>query len=222
MTGRCVGGRCGRGMGRPGRSRRRRRVPSGRGAIAARRGSRRTGSCQRGSTNGWSMSRRSGAVGCGPSMCGGAACGRGRRPRWRCGCCGQRWRGGLREPPGRSACTTAATTRSPSSGRGCRSTCWCACLRALVAEIAADHGWTVIELAVQPDHVHLFVRSRPTDSPHLIVRAFKGRTSRVLRQEFPALRRRLPTLWTRSYFCGTAGNVSAATIRRYITAQKGV
>lgn len=95
-------------------------------------------------------------------------------------------------------------------------------LRALVEEIAAEHGWAVIELAVQPDHVHLFVHSRPTDSPHLIVRAFKGRTSRVLRQEFPALRRRLPTLWTRSYFCGTAGNVSAATIQRYIAAQKGV
>lgn len=95
-------------------------------------------------------------------------------------------------------------------------------LRMLVPEIAGEHDWTVLELAVQPDHVHLFVRVRPIDSPHLIVRAFKGRTSRVLRQEFPALRRRLPTLWTRSYFVGTAGNVSAATIQRYIEAQKGV
>jgi len=42
------------------------------------------------------------------------------------------------------------------------------------------------------------------------------------RAEFPALRRRLPTLWTRSYFVGTAGTVSAATIQRYIAAQKGV
>ena len=95
-------------------------------------------------------------------------------------------------------------------------------LRVLVGEIAAQHDWTVVELAVQPDHVHLFVRCRPTDSPHLIVRAMKGRTSRVLRQEFAVLRRRLPTLWTRSYFCGTAGDVSAATIQRYIAAQKGV
>lgn len=95
-------------------------------------------------------------------------------------------------------------------------------LRMLVPEIASEHDWTVLELAVQPDHVHLFVRVRPIDSPHLIVRAFKGRTSRLLRQEFPALRRRLPTLWTRSYFVGTAGNVSAATIQRYIEAQKGV
>lgn len=95
-------------------------------------------------------------------------------------------------------------------------------LTEIVAEVAGEHDWTIIEAAIQPDHVHLFVRCRPTDSPHLIVRALKGRTSRVLRQEFPSLRRRLPTLWTRSYFCGTAGNVSAATIQRYIEAQKGV
>ena len=95
-------------------------------------------------------------------------------------------------------------------------------LRVLVQEIAVENDWTMLDIAVQPDHVHLFVRCRPTDTPHLIVRAFKGRTSRVLRTEFPVLRRRLPTLWTRSYFAATAGNVSAATIQRYIAAQKGV
>jgi len=95
-------------------------------------------------------------------------------------------------------------------------------LRELVSEVAAEHGWTILELAIQPDHVHAFVRCAPTDTPHLVVRALKGRTSRVLRQEFPWLKRRLPTLWTRSYFCATAGNVSAATIQRYIEAQRGV
>jgi len=43
-----------------------------------------------------------------------------------------------------------------------------------------------------------------------------------LREEFPALRSRLPSLWTSSYYVGTAGNVSSETIRRYIDAQKGV
>jgi putative transposase len=95
-------------------------------------------------------------------------------------------------------------------------------LRALVEAVAAEHGWTVVESAVQPDHVHLFLRCLPADAPHRVVRAVKGRTSRVLRQEFPDLRRRLPTLWTRSYFCCTAGNVSAAAIRRYVEAQRGV
>jgi len=95
-------------------------------------------------------------------------------------------------------------------------------LRVIVAEVVAEHGWQLAELAIRPDHVHAFVRCRPTDPPHLVVRALKGRTSRLLRREFPALRRRLPTLWTRSYFCASAGNVSAATIQRYIEAQKGV
>jgi putative transposase len=95
-------------------------------------------------------------------------------------------------------------------------------LRELIPHIASEHGWAVLELAVQPDHVHLFLRCLPTDSPHLVVRQIKGVTSRALRQEFASLRRRLPTLWTRAYFCGSAGNVSAATIKHYIAAQKGV
>jgi putative transposase len=95
-------------------------------------------------------------------------------------------------------------------------------VRALIEALAAERGWTVVELAVQPDHVRLFLRCLPEDAPHRAVRAVKGRTSRVLRQEFPALRRRLPSLWTRSYFCRTAGNVSAAAVRRYVAAQRGV
>jgi putative transposase len=95
-------------------------------------------------------------------------------------------------------------------------------LRDVIGAVAVERGWQVIELAVQPDHVHLCLRTTPTDVPHRVVRAVKGRSSRLLRQEFPSLRRRLPTLWTRSYFCATAGNVSAASIQRYIAAQKGV
>ena len=72
-----------------------------------------------------------------------------------------------------------------------------------------------------PDHLHLFVEADPTLSVAEIVNRFKGRSSRVLRQEFPHLRSRLPTLWSRSYFAATTGQVSEATIRRYIEAQKG-
>jgi putative transposase len=72
-----------------------------------------------------------------------------------------------------------------------------------------------------PDHVHLFVEADPTLCVAEIVNRFKGRTSRVLREAFRQLRTRLPTLWSRSYFAGTVGAVSEATIRRYIEAQKG-
>ena len=54
-----------------------------------------------------------------------------------------------------------------------------------------------------------------------IVNRFKGLTSRILRQEFPSLRTRLPTLWSRSYYAATVGAVSESVVRRYIETQKG-
>lgn len=92
-------------------------------------------------------------------------------------------------------------------------------LRELIAEIAAERGWAVEALELMPDHVHLFVRCPPDTSPARIAHQFKGRTSRVLRQEFPALKSRLPTLWSKSYFVATVGRVSEATIRKYIAEQ---
>ena len=94
-------------------------------------------------------------------------------------------------------------------------------LKELVAEIASEHGMTIHAAEVMPDHVHLFVESDPTLCVAEIANRFKGRTSHVLRGEFPFLRSRLPTLWSRSYFAATVGAVSEATIRRYIEAQKG-
>jgi len=94
-------------------------------------------------------------------------------------------------------------------------------LKELLAEIATEHEMTIHAIEVMPDHVHLFIESDPTLCVAEIVNRLKGRTSRVLRQEFPALRSRLPTLWSRSYFAATVGAVSEATIRRYIEAQRG-
>jgi putative transposase len=94
-------------------------------------------------------------------------------------------------------------------------------LKALFAEIAAEHGMRLHAVEVMPDHVHLFVETDPTLCVAEIINRFKGRTSRVLRQEFPSLRSRLPTLWSRSYFAATVGAVSENTITRYIEAQKG-
>jgi putative transposase len=93
--------------------------------------------------------------------------------------------------------------------------------RALLKAKCVEQGWTIVELAIQPDHIHLFVRAWPTDSASEIVKHCKGVTSRVLRLNHPHLLK-LPSLWTRSYFASTAGNVSSETIRRYIEAQKGI
>lgn len=91
----------------------------------------------------------------------------------------------------------------------------------IIREKCAEMGWTVVELAIQPDHIHLFVRAWPTTPAYEIVQQCKGRTSHDLRGKYKHLLR-LPSLWTRSYFASTAGNVSAETIKKYIEAQKGL
>ena len=79
----------------------------------------------------------------------------------------------------------------------------------------------IITLAVCPDHTHLFVQAHPLIQPNKIVGMIKGVTSRVLRQEFPELKSRLPTLWTRSYFVSTHGHISDKMIQHYIEEQIG-
>lgn len=93
--------------------------------------------------------------------------------------------------------------------------------QALIEQKCAEKGWTMVEWAIQPDHIHLFVRVWPTDSAAEVVKQYKGLTAHHLRQKYAVLRR-LPSLWTRSYFASTAGKVSQEIIQRYIAAQKGL
>jgi putative transposase len=93
--------------------------------------------------------------------------------------------------------------------------------KALIQAKCAEQGWHIEELAIQPDHVHLFVRVWPTTSAAEVLKKVKGITSHELREKYPQLRK-LPSLWTRSYFAATAGNVSQEAICRYIEAQKGL
>ena len=92
-------------------------------------------------------------------------------------------------------------------------------LRELIDAKAAERGWRIVACEIMPGHVHLFARTTPKDSPAFVANQFKGSASRALRQEFPHLRSRLPTLWSRSYFAASAGAVPAATVQRYIDTQ---
>ncbi|WP_281242053.1 IS200/IS605 family transposase [Marininema mesophilum] len=89
----------------------------------------------------------------------------------------------------------------------------------LVAEICQENDWIIVAMEVMPDHCHLFLNGLPTDSPTDMMARVKGVTSRRLRQEFNHLVH-LQSLWTRSFFVSTAGNVSSDTINRYVEAQK--
>jgi len=77
----------------------------------------------------------------------------------------------------------------------------------------------IVEANIQPDHVHLFVKSKPIHAPQFIVGQLKGYTSRILRKEFSTLRTRIPTLWTRSYYVDSVGKLNEHTIRKYIQEQ---
>lgn len=95
-------------------------------------------------------------------------------------------------------------------------------LEGLIHEIVSrELMGRVLNLQVHPDHVHLFVEVPPMLAPRQIMHRIKGYTSHVLRKEFPSLKSRLPSLWTRTYYAGTAGRVSQRTIQQYIEAQKG-
>lgn len=89
----------------------------------------------------------------------------------------------------------------------------------MVGQIAEKHDFHIVALETDKDHCYLFVNALPTYSPADIMAKIKGCTSRQLRDEFPELKA-MPSLWTRSYFVSTAGNVSSQTIKRYVENQK--
>jgi len=93
-------------------------------------------------------------------------------------------------------------------------------LKAIIGEVAADMRVEVLEMEIMPDHVHLLCEIDPQLGVHKFVKHLKGRSSRLLRQEFAELRSRLPTLWTNAYFVATVGGAPLAVIKQYIANQK--
>lgn len=93
-------------------------------------------------------------------------------------------------------------------------------LKEVLVQIAEESGCTIETMEVMPDHIHIFLKGTPTIPIHLIVKNLKGKSSRILRTEFPRLKRRLPCLWTRSYYCETIGCINEETIKKYIENQK--
>ena len=95
-------------------------------------------------------------------------------------------------------------------------------LKEIIISVCSEFGAELIELEVMPDHVHLLVDCDPQFGIAKLIRYMKGRSSRLLRQEFPWLKSRLPTLWTNSYFVSTVGGAPIAVIKQYIENQKNV
>lgn len=93
-------------------------------------------------------------------------------------------------------------------------------LKDLLEKKAGDLGISIEKMEIMPDHVHLFVKCDPTDSPSWVVSQLKGYTSHELRAKHHHLKSRLPTLWTRSFYVESIGHISEDTIKRYIEDQK--
>jgi putative transposase len=94
-------------------------------------------------------------------------------------------------------------------------------LKQIIEQVIREYAWKLLKLAIQPDHVHLFLRANPYTLPTDIARKIKGRSSHLLREEFAHLKR-VPSLWTRSTFYSTAGKVSSKTIEHSIARQAKV
>jgi len=95
-------------------------------------------------------------------------------------------------------------------------------LKEIIYQVATELACEVMELEVMPDHVHILCEVDPQFGIHKFVRRVKGQSSRLLRQEFPKLKSKLPSLWTNSYFVSTVGGAPIAILKQYIEAQKNI
>jgi len=94
-------------------------------------------------------------------------------------------------------------------------------LKELVLEKQDVYGYWVLDMEVMPDHVHLLLDVNPQIGINSVVAKIKGYTAHTLRKEYPSLKSRLPSLWTRSKFISTVGSVTLEVVKRYIEEQKG-
>lgn len=95
-------------------------------------------------------------------------------------------------------------------------------LKQIIRDVCDETGNELLELETMPDHVHLLVDCDPQYGINRLIRLIKGRTSRYLRREFPSLKRRIPTLWTNSYFVATVGGAPLTIVKQYIENQRNV
>ena len=94
------------------------------------------------------------------------------------------------------------------------------CLLMVIKSMCLEFDAELMELEIMPDHVHMLVEIDPQFGIHRLVKNIKGRSSRILRQEFHFLTTKLPTLWTNSYFVSTVGGAPLEVVKKYIGSQK--
>jgi putative transposase len=95
-------------------------------------------------------------------------------------------------------------------------------LKEIIQDVVDDCDSEIIEMEIMEDHVHLLLECDPQFGVHKLIKRIKGKSSKLLREEFSELKSRLPTLWTNSYFASTVGGAPLSIIKQYIENQKSV
>lgn len=95
-------------------------------------------------------------------------------------------------------------------------------LREILYEVAELNEIDIKSLEIMPDHVQIMIEFDPRLTLHKVIRLLKDNSARILREEFPSLKRRIPSLWTRNYLSCSVGDISEDTIQKYIESQKNV
>ena len=95
-------------------------------------------------------------------------------------------------------------------------------LKIIIQEVILELNAELLEMEIMDDHVHLLVSVDPQFGIHKLVKRIKGVSSRILREEFPWLKSKIPALWTNSYFVSTVGGATLEVVKKYIEDQKYV
>ena len=91
-------------------------------------------------------------------------------------------------------------------------------LREILRQGCQANGITIVRGSISRDHVHMLLSCPPTLSPSKIMQLLKGRSSKMLQEEYEVLRKKYwgQHLWATGYFCGTVGAVTEETIKEYV------
>jgi len=94
-------------------------------------------------------------------------------------------------------------------------------LKELLQQCAEAHEWTIEEQNIQVDHIHVLIQLNPNVSISYAVHLLKGGTSRIIRQEFSAIKEQLwgASFWADGYFVETFGQCNEEVIKAYVRNQ---
>ena len=96
-------------------------------------------------------------------------------------------------------------------------------LRTMAEDIGRFHNIRITEMTGEPDHVHFLLRTKPNCDLSKYINAMKSATSRVLKREFPSVRKKLwgECFWSQSYCLISVGGVPMEVLKKYIEQQSG-